>query len=243
MAERNPDEFHFGMSRAKAHDKGQKVADRGNPVLSHDAVKLLKTQDAGYLKTMAQATRKKRERLEEEIWVQEGVKGLEGQDGRRHIVFVESREEQKNVIETLKGSKADDNDDHDDVDDGTLSIPPRSRARKALEIMCGLRRPGRADENHITGSENDQSQPGQRRSDKTGNKKGDLSAQKNERRLQKLRKRAQEGRLSRLKLLKIREKELLAAERELELQRARMSNSIGGVNKAGFKWKIRERKK
>lgn len=243
MAERNPDEFHFGMSGAKAHDKGQKVADRGNPVLSHDAVKLLKTQDAGYLKTMAQATRKKRERLEEEIWVQEGVKGLEGQDGRRHVVFVESREEQKNVIETSKGSKADDNDDHDDVDDGTLSIPPRSRARKALEIMCGLSRPCRADENHITGSENDQSQPGQRRSDKTGNQKGDLSTHKNERRLQKLRKRAQEGRLSRLKLLKIREKELLAAERELELQRARMSNSIGGVNKAGFKWKVRERKK
>lgn len=125
------------MSRAKAHDKGQKVADRGNPVLSHDAVKLLKTQDAGYLKTMAQATRKKRERLEEEILVQEGVKGLEGQDGRRHVVFVESREEQKNVIETLKGSKADDNDDDRDVDDGRLSIPPRSRATKALEIMCG----------------------------------------------------------------------------------------------------------
>lgn len=226
------------MSRAKAHDKGQKLADRGNPVLSHDAVKLLKTQDAGYLKTMAQATRKKRERLEEEVLVQEGVKGLEGQDGRRHVVFVESREEQKNVIETLKGSKADDN-----VDDGRLSIPPRSRATKALEIICRLSRPCRADENHITGSENDQSQRGQRRSDKVGNQKGDLSTLKNERRLRKLRKRAQEGRLSRLKQLKIREKELLTAERELELQRARMSNSIGGVNKAGFKWKVRERKK
>lgn len=121
------------MSRAKAHDKGQKVTDRGNPVLSHDAVRLLKTQDAGYLKTMAQATRKKRERLEEEILVQEGVKGLEGQDGRRHVVFVESREEQKNVIETLKGSKAD--------DDGGLSILLRPRAAKALQIMCGVSLP------------------------------------------------------------------------------------------------------
>lgn len=104
------------MSRARAHDKGQKVANRGNPVLSHDAVKLLKTQDAGYLKTMAQATRKKRERLEEEILAQEGVKGLGRQDGRRKVVFVESREEQKNVIETLKGLKADDHD-------GRFSIP------------------------------------------------------------------------------------------------------------------------
>lgn len=98
------------MSRARAHDKGQKVANRGNPVLSHDAVKLLKTQDAGYLKTMAQATRKKRERLEEEILVQQGVKGLGRQDGRRKVIFVESREEQEYVIETLKGLKADDHD-------------------------------------------------------------------------------------------------------------------------------------
>lgn len=108
------------MSRARANDKGQKVADRGNPVLSHDAVKLLKTQDAGYLKMIGQTTRKKRERLEEEILVQEGVKGLwKGQqdDGRRrrHLIFVESKEEQKIVIETLKGSKADN-------DDGRFSI-------------------------------------------------------------------------------------------------------------------------
>lgn len=125
-AERNPDEFHFGMSRARAHDKGQKVADRGNPVLSHDAVKLLKTQDAGYLKTMVQETRKKRERLEEEILVQEGVKGLKRQDGRRHLIFVESKDEQRNVVETLKkGIKADD-------DDGRFPLPPPTKAR------CGV---------------------------------------------------------------------------------------------------------
>lgn len=115
------------MSRARAHDKGQKVADRGNPVLSHDTVKLLKTQDAGYLRTMAQATRKKRERLEEEVLIQEGIKGLERKDGRRHLVFVESREEQKNVIETLKGSKAG-----DDGDDGRLSIFSTPSSKKGL---------------------------------------------------------------------------------------------------------------
>lgn len=227
------------MSRARAHDKGQKVADRGNPVLSYDAVKLLKTQDAGYLRTMAQATRKKRERLEEEILVQEGVKGFEGHDGRKHVVFVESREEQNNLIETLKSSKAGDDDDNDD---GRLSIPARPRATKAPKSMCLVRRPCRANENHTLGSENDQSQPDQQ-SNKTGNQKKDLSDLKNERRLRKLRKRAQDGRLSKLKLLKIREKELLAAERQLELQRAKMSHSVGGVNKAGFKWKVRERKK
>lgn len=112
------------MIRARANEKGQKVADRGNPVLSHDAVKLLKTQDAGYLKTIAQTTRKKRERLKEEILVQEGVKGLKGQDGRRrHLIFVESKEEQNNLIETLKGSKADN-------DDGRFSIPPNKPSSK-----------------------------------------------------------------------------------------------------------------
>lgn len=111
------------MIRAKAHDKGQKVADRGNPVLSHAAVKLLKTQDAGYLKTIAQTTRKKRERLEEEILVQEeGVKGLKGQKGRKrkHLIFVESKEDQKKVIKKLKGLKADNHD-------GRFSIPPSPR--------------------------------------------------------------------------------------------------------------------
>lgn len=225
------------MSRARAHNKGQKVADRGNPVLSHDAVKLLKTQDAGYLKTMAQATRKKRERLEEEILVQDGAKRLGGQDGR-HLVFVESREEQKNVIETLKGFKADDDDDG-----CRLSIPPRLRGIKAPEISCEINCLHLADEIHITGSENGDQSPPDQQPDRTSNQKEDLSKLENERRLRKLRKRAQARRLSRLELLKAREKELLAAERELELQRAKMSNSVGGVNKAGFKWKVRERKK
>lgn len=130
------------MIRARAHDKGQKVADRGNPVLSHDAVKLLKTQDAGYLKTIAQTTRKKRERLEEEILVQEGLKGLKGQDGRRrHLIFVESKEEQKNVIEKLKGFKADNHD-------GRFSIPPSPRATRAplrtAEVCFGVRSPLRS---------------------------------------------------------------------------------------------------
>lgn len=95
----------------------------------------------------------------------------------------------------------------------------------------------------MTGSEIEERPQLDRQSSKTGNQKKDLSTLKIERRLRKLRKRAQEGRLSRLKLLKTREKELLVAERELELQRAKLSNSIGGVSKAGFKWRVRERKK
>jgi U3 small nucleolar RNA-associated protein 11 len=40
-----------------------------------------------------------------------------------------------------------------------------------------------------------------------------------------------------------REENLAQADQELELQRAKMSNSIGGVTKQGKKFKIRERKR
>ena len=44
-------------------------------------------------------------------------------------------------------------------------------------------------------------------------------------------------------MVKKKERELAAAEEELEKQRAKMSNSVGGVNKNGVKFKIRERKR
>ena len=63
-AERNPDEFHFAMMSSSTHDGGRRVADRGNKALSTEVVKLLKTQDAAYLRTVAQTTRRARERRE-----------------------------------------------------------------------------------------------------------------------------------------------------------------------------------
>ncbi|MCJ1311035.1 hypothetical protein MMC25_004705 [Agyrium rufum] len=62
---RNPDEFHFAMMNSKTRDGGQKVASRENPVLSEDAVKLLKSQDISYIRTLAQKTRKMRISLEQ----------------------------------------------------------------------------------------------------------------------------------------------------------------------------------
>jgi len=49
--------------------------------------------------------------------------------------------------------------------------------------------------------------------------------------------------LKMLQALKKREQELTAGLQELNLQRAKMSNSIGGVNKNGVKFKMRERKR
>lgn len=56
-------------------------------------------------------------------------------------------------------------------------------------------------------------------------------------------KKEQTSQRKRLAALKVREKDMMDAEHRLELQRARMGNSVGGVNKAGTKWKVRERKR
>lgn len=47
---KNADEFYFGMIRSKTI-KGVHVQSRGNAVMSDDLVKVLKTQDAGYIRT------------------------------------------------------------------------------------------------------------------------------------------------------------------------------------------------
>lgn len=50
-AERNKDEFYFAMNREKTR-KGVHVKDRGNTALPTDFVKVLKTQDENYVRTM-----------------------------------------------------------------------------------------------------------------------------------------------------------------------------------------------
>ena len=57
----------------------------------------------------------------------------------------------------------------------------------------------------------------------------------------KRQKKEQTMRRAKLLALENRAKELGIAENELETQRAKMSNAIGGINKAGVKFKIRER--
>ncbi len=215
------------MYSGQTHDKGQKLASRGNEVLSQEAAQLLKTQDAGYLRTIAQQTRRMREKLEKGYVLGEG-KGVEvrggGSRGKgQHTVFVKDKEEQKGydpdtrVVEPGPLSKASQTDhgplvnsegvggastDDEEVVETTVLA---AKSRRVREAEAATLRQARI--------------------------------------LRKQRKREQETQLSRLKALKAREKEVLAAEQELGLQRAKMSNSIGGTNKAGVKFKIRERKR
>ncbi|KAL9103204.1 MAG: hypothetical protein Q9163_001731 [Psora crenata] len=206
-ADRNPDEFHYGMLSRKSK-QGRMIADRGNPVLSHEAVKLLKTQDAGYLQTMIQKTRKTVERLNEEF-VLKGKEGAgevhvlgQGSGIGEKVVFVGDREEQMGWrpdihLEEPSGSL------QQDPDDETPRQHPQSRRELTKQAQ----------------------------------------AQKEKLLLRKRHEKEQKARRAKLAALKVREKDLRAAENELEMQRAKMSNSVGGTNKAGVKWKVRERKR
>ena len=192
-------------------------------MLSHDAAKLFKTQDTGYLRTMIQKTRKIRERIEQE-YVLGGDDNAEHnlkllKKGRKtepsdHVVFVDSREDQKSYDHTT-GPESNGHDqsveDHDeDLDDD-------------IEV----------DENKLDGKGFS--------SRKASGK--DILALQEAHRLRKRRKREQEAKLNRLEALQQREEDLRAAERELELQRAKMNNNVGGITKAGHKFKVKARKR
>lgn len=79
--ERNPDEYYHGMVSKKTDDRGFLVSERDTEVLSTDQVKLLKTQDAAYIKTLRSQELQKIGKLE---------KTLQFKAQGSHTVFVDS---------------------------------------------------------------------------------------------------------------------------------------------------------
>ncbi|KAG9235926.1 putative U3 small nucleolar RNA-associated protein 11 [Amylocarpus encephaloides] len=73
VLEKNPDEFYFGMlsrqgpSTMGKNRTGTINGDRGNSVLSLEAVRLLKTQDVGYVRTVRNTARKDVQGLEQQL--------------------------------------------------------------------------------------------------------------------------------------------------------------------------------
>lgn len=188
--------------------KGRKLADRGNPVLSHEAVQLLKTQDSGYLQTMIQKTRKAIERLEEEFTLKgEEIGTLDGEEGGgRKVVFVENEAEQRDWRNRSNVEASSDVEPQDEGnDEKEVGAMRRPKSRKILQK--------------------------------------EQTAQKEDKLWLKRITRDKQVKATKLAALKAREKDLRDAENELELQRAKMSNTVGGVNKAGVRWKVRERRK
>ncbi len=220
-AERNPDEFTYSMlsSRSKG---GRKFSNRGNPILSQDAVKLLKTQDSGYLRTTLSKTRRAVEKIEQGFVLREGqtaevLGGRACQAEAQHVVFVDSREEQKAYT---PGTAAASRSNHIRLAQKSLikHTPDDFEGESVNDVLQKIPMSRRA----------------ARREDEAS-KKDKLQS--------KLHRKEQNARRAKLAALKTRERDLVDAEYELELQRAKMSNSIGGVTKAGVKWKPRERKR
>ena len=216
------------MMSSKTHNGGQKIADRGNQILSQDAVKLLKTQDAGYLRTIAQKTRKARQKIEQEYVLGAGEKvnllkesSIVGDS--KHVFFVGSKEEQKvfqqNHSNTTTSRKITASGDTQSI----LHSPPQDSDE---------------DDSHLAPETHPNTPAPTKKTIES-----QQAALKADRALRKQHKREQEARRSKLEALKVRETDLMAAEQELEMQRAKMSNSIGGITKAGVKWKVRERKR
>ncbi|WEW54848.1 hypothetical protein PRK78_000274 [Emydomyces testavorans] len=217
--DRNPDEFAFGMMSAGSRTQGRHGARDGKQSsLSLETVKLLKTQDAGYLRVTGEKVRRQMEQVEQEVRLQEGLKGalakkkdeVVGGDvggvkkmGRR-VVFVESVDEQRDIVNGVNREDGDNARD-EDVRQNSRAGAAQRKSKKQLEAEARKRR-----EIHVA---------------------------------KKRKKRAAEARLRKLEALKRQYQDMVAAEHELDLQRAKMENSVGGVNKYGVKWKVRERKR
>ncbi|KAI5963601.1 uncharacterized protein KGF55_002481 [Candida pseudojiufengensis] len=83
----NPDEYYHAMTKKKTDDRGILISDRDSEVLSVDQVKLLKTQDINYIRTM---------RLNEMNKIEKEQKDLLFEGSGKHTIFVDSSEEQQN---------------------------------------------------------------------------------------------------------------------------------------------------
>ena len=221
-AERNPDEFSHGMLSSQSR-KGRKLADRQNPILSQDVVKLLKTQDAGYVATMLQRTKRIRARLEQEFVLCEdrdaGVLNASSDYKKEsHKIFVNSEEEQ--IQYKLHG---------------TVALEPDSMTRNP-------RKPSMNEEEHDPNGKSlvyvPEDVPKTLRAAER-----QKSALEQDRAFLKQRRKEQDARESKLAALNAREKDLIEAKNALDLQRAKMSNNVGGITKSGTKWKMRERKR
>ncbi|KAI6888344.1 hypothetical protein KC360_g999 [Hortaea werneckii] len=195
-SERNEDEFYFGMvnSETKGGIKQGKRGEEnsggsGGRSLPEAVVKLMKTQDVGYLGLVVQRTRRLRERVEQEV----------------KVVFDEEGE-------MVGGGAAD-----EEVDDVGMDLDD-------LADLDGLDGPDDGADVSMDEEEDE------------GLSKEELAARRRKKNALKAKQRY-------LDALRDREDQLTEALRRVEAQRARMNGTVGGFNKNGVKFKVRERKR
>jgi U3 small nucleolar RNA-associated protein 11 len=140
-ADRNEDEFYFGMmsrkgpgasiTRGKAFT-GKVDGDRGNKAMDVDTVRLLKTQDLGYIRTMRNVAAKELRDLEERFVLAGGTEQAgDGDDSDddddmgfsssqpqkpKRIVFFDGAEEREQALERVE-DEDEAMEDEDELDD------------------------------------------------------------------------------------------------------------------------------
>lgn len=186
--------------------------------MNMDVVKLLKTQDAGYLQTVLQQTRRAREKIERQVVLM--ATGVDARGVSKRKIFGDDGEE----VEV--GGKLEEFSDDEDMDLDLDDLADLGDL-DGLDDLDGIGGEG-------SGSDDGKSE------DEESDTKG-LS--KEEIRQRRKKRRAQEVLENQLGALKDRERDLSAALSQLEHQRARMNNTVGGTNKEGVKFKVRERKR
>ena len=218
-ADRNEDEFYFGMMNSttkggiKVAKRGADNAGGGGKSLNMDVVKLMKTQDVAYLRTVLQSTKKEIARLEQEVVA--GDKGVNVDvNAKRKTVFAEEGESEPEMM-----SEDDDMDDFNDL--------AGFEGFGEMGAMDGL----------DDGSDDDMSDAPAEKTDSKPLTKEEKAA----RTLAKRKRHFMETRRNKLEALKDREENLATALRELEDQRVQMNGKAGGVNKNGVKFKVRQR--
>ncbi|KAG8668419.1 hypothetical protein FPOAC2_07704 [Fusarium poae] len=124
-SERNEDEFYFGMMSRKGPGSklkdgkswsGKVQGDRGNKVMDVETVRLLKTQDLGYVRTMRQVVAKEVAKLEEQVVLTRGFDKLDEDEDQdqdsdsefdfatapkapRKIVFADDEEQREQTLQ------------------------------------------------------------------------------------------------------------------------------------------------
>ncbi len=140
-----PDEFAFGMINSgraglgkhkSTHNEDENGREKASVVpgkpLSHDAVKLLKTQDAGYLRTVAAKGRREIERLGEDV----GMDGVSGGKGvGRRTVF---EDEVAHHVQTAPLAEVETSHEHTPPLTGTN---PRNRSRSRRKLLSQNKTP------------------------------------------------------------------------------------------------------
>ena len=93
--------------------KGTLEGDRGNKAMSVEAVRLLKTQDLGYIRTMRQVIAKEVTRLEQQLVMARGPDAEADDDevAPRKILFMDDEEEREaTMLETLEAEQEQEQD-------------------------------------------------------------------------------------------------------------------------------------